>query len=113
MQDSAKKYLFDIQAACRLIQQFTQGKTLEIYQADPLLRSGVERQFITIGEALNQLLRLEPGLSGSITAHRRIIAFRNYLIHGYPDISDDIVWGIIETNFPTLQEEVNRLLEQA
>ncbi len=41
-----KKYLFDIAEACDLIAQFVKGKTFADYQGDPLLRSGVERQFL-------------------------------------------------------------------
>ncbi len=41
MRPECKKYLYDIQKACRLLSQFTSGKTLADYVADPLLKSGV------------------------------------------------------------------------
>lgn len=37
-----RKYLFDIAQACDLLTQFTKGKTLTDYAADPLLRSESE-----------------------------------------------------------------------
>src|SRR3990170_8908376 len=84
MQLEAKKYLYDISEAGRLIASFTQDKAFADYERDAMLRSAVERQFEIIGEALAQLARLEQGLAERISDHRRIIAFRNILIHGYP-----------------------------
>jgi uncharacterized protein with HEPN domain len=107
-----RKYLFDIQQACDLLVQFTQGKSLADYAADPLLRSAVERQFEIVGEALNQLLRLEPTFASRISDTRRIIAFRNRLIHGYDSLADEIVWGVLETNLPVLRHEVAALLHE-
>jgi uncharacterized protein with HEPN domain len=37
---------------CELIRDFTRGKSFADYDADPLLRAAVEREFITICEAL-------------------------------------------------------------
>jgi len=71
----SKKYLFDIAEACDLITQFTRGKTLTDYKNDPLLRSGVERQFKIIGEALNQAIQNNPTLADSISNSSRIISF--------------------------------------
>ena len=48
------KFLHDVEQACWLIEQFTSGKSIENFQCDVQLRSAVERQFITIGEALQQ-----------------------------------------------------------
>ena len=43
MRLEALKYLYDMQQACRLMATFLVGKMFADYEADPLLRSGVER----------------------------------------------------------------------
>lgn len=106
-----RKYLFDVVQACDLLMEFTKGKTLPDYSGDPMLRSAVERQFEIIGEALNKALGIDPALSEKISDTNRIISFRNRLIHGYADISDEMVWGVIETNLPILHGEVKTMLE--
>ena len=107
-----RKYLFDINEACELLIQFTAGKTFSDYSTDPMLRSAVERQFEIIGEALAQVLRLDPSLRSRISDTGRIIAFRNRLIHGYSSVADDIVWGILEANLPSLRKEVATLMKE-
>jgi uncharacterized protein with HEPN domain len=72
----------------------------------------VERQFEIVGEALSQLIETFPEVSERITDARRIIAFRNRLIHGYASVADDIVWGIVEGYLPKLKEEIQQLLEE-
>jgi len=112
MRREAKKYLYDIQQAAELIAGFTAGKTLADYEGDALLRSAVERQFEIIGEALAQLARLDEALAARISEYRRIIAFRNILIHGYADVDHRLVWDIVESKLPTLRREVAGLLEE-
>jgi len=104
------KLLHDIQRACELIEQFTERKSADDFRQDAQLRSAVERQFITIGEALQQALRITPELSDSIADGRRIINFRNVMVHGYAQVAPDTVWGVVERNLPVLRHEVSRLL---
>ena len=108
-----RKYLFDMREACELITQFTAGKTYDDFHADSMLRSAVERQFEIIGEALNQAIQRDPALGHTISNAGRIIAFRHRLIHGYATVSDEVVWGILETSLPVLTKEVSRLLADA
>ncbi len=108
----SRKYLYDIAEAADYIAQFTAGRTYEEYRNDPMLRSAVERQFEIIGEALNQLLRREPGLKDKISDASLIIAFRNRLIHGYASVSDEVVWGVVEGYLPVLSGEVRSLLRE-
>ncbi len=105
-------YLYDIVTAARLALQFAHGKSLDDYQADPLLRSAVERQLQIAGEALVQLSRTAPEIAQRLPEHRRIIGFRNILVHGYADVDDRLVWDILQTKLPTLLEAALALLEQ-
>jgi uncharacterized protein with HEPN domain len=105
MQPEARTHLYDIKRAADLLAEFTTNKTFTDYESDPLLRSAVERQFEIIGEALARLTRLDPAATDRISEHRRIIAFRNILAHGYDQVDSRIVWEIVETKVPTLCEE--------
>lgn len=110
MPRDARIYLHDVLASCRAIDGFVEGKTLEDYEADLLLRSGVERQLSIIGEAVNRAVKLEPDLRERITSARQIIGFRNLLVHAYAAVSAPVVWSILEVYLPTLKLEVEMLL---
>jgi len=110
MRLEAKTLLEDIRQAVVLILNFTRDKTLDDYENDDLLRSGVERQFEIVGEALNRLNRIDPATANQISQTRRIIGFRNILIHGYDIVENTVVWDIIEKNIPVLHKEILSLL---
>lgn len=111
MQLESRKLLEDMRQAIELLAQFTHGKTYSDYERSPLLKSGVERQFEIIGEALNHLLKIDPKLSSKISEPGKIISFRNILIHSYDVVEDRVVWNIVEKNLPVLAKEVNQLLQ--
>jgi uncharacterized protein with HEPN domain len=90
MHPDSAKLLWDAQLAAQKIARFTAGKTFAQYEADELLRAGVERQFEIAGEALNQLSRLDAETASGIPDLPRIVAFRNVLIHGYASVM--IAW---------------------
>ncbi|MHC4508126.1 MAG: HepT-like ribonuclease domain-containing protein [Planctomycetota bacterium] len=110
MRLEAKKLLEDIRQASEHILEFTEHKGLSDYTSDSLLHSGVERQFEIIGEALNRLAKAEPDVAGQISHYRRIISFRNILIHGYDIVEDPVVWDIIVNDLPGLHDQVRILL---
>jgi uncharacterized protein with HEPN domain len=112
MRLESKKYLFDIKQAAGLLVEFTRAKSFENYQQDPMLRSAVERQFEVIGEALSQLAKVDHETAERISEYRRIIAFRNILIHGYAQIDHRLVWGVLDSKLPTLSQEVEKLLQE-
>jgi len=92
--------------------ELTDGKTLEVYRADRLLRQAVERNCEIIGEAVSRLARIDPDIAARIGEHPQIIAFRNVLIHGYDLIDDAQVWQVITQDLPSLEQQVTDLLRE-
>jgi len=110
MPHDAKTLLEDVRQAAQLILDFTAGSSLQDYTDGALLRAGVEREFIIIGEALSRLEKLDRALAAQIADYRQIIGFRNVLVHGYQSVDDQIVWRVIEEDIPLLKEQAVRLL---
>ena len=71
-------------------------------------KRAVERNIEIIGEAMSRILKLEPEIK--ISNSRKIVDARNKIIHGYDEISDDVIWGIVVNNLPVLKSEVENLL---
>jgi len=109
--DDRRKYLWDVLTAAELLREFSAGKSFEDYQADAMLRSAVERQFEIVGEALNHLSKVDPGLASDIPDLGRVVAFRNILIHGYAIVDDALVWQALTDRLPGLVKTVQDLLE--
>ena len=91
MHADAAKLPWDAHQAALRIERFVAGKGFDDYQQDDFLRSAVERQFEVIGEALNQLSRVDVETVLRIRALPRIVAFRNILIHGYAFVDNRLV----------------------
>ncbi len=77
---------------------------------DTLFRRGVERNIEIMGEAMNQVLKIEPDIN--ITAARKVVDTRNFVIHAYDSLKPDILWGIVVNHMPLLKEEVESLLNR-
>jgi len=43
---------------------------------------------------------------------RRIVGLRNQIIHGYDNISDENIWGIIINHIPKLKFEIDELIRR-
>ena len=102
MPRDTRTYIWDAMQAAGLIARFIDGMAFADYQADDLVKSAVERQFEIIGEALNQLSRVDPALAARIEDLPRLVAFRNILIHGYASVDDALVWDAATRKLPGL-----------
>ena len=113
MQPKVEYRLLDIVDAGESIRSMTEGLSFDDYMSDEIRRFAVERQLITVGEALNAALQLDPALRNEITEASEIVAFRNLLVHNYSSIRNDKVWTAITIELPLLLAEVRALLPPA
>lgn len=112
MQPETAKLLWDMSNAAARIQKFTAGKSFDDYAADDLLRSGVERQYEIIGEAMTRLIKRDRATALRISEYHRISGFRNVLIHGYDTIRDSLTWRTVHEKLPILVDELKRLMAE-
>jgi len=107
MPHDVRKSVWDALDACRKIQEFTQGHTLETYQRNLRDRSAVERQFEILGEAFCRIDEADPSFRDEhLPEMGKIIGMRNRIIHGYDVVSDVVVWDAVTHNVPPL---INKL----
>jgi uncharacterized protein with HEPN domain len=90
-------YLWDARYAAQAVLRFAEGKHFDEYLADEMFRSAVERQLITIGEAIRAALSQDSSLSEHFPDASQIVALRNRMVHGYFSISNETVWDIISS----------------
>ncbi|WP_290097017.1 HepT-like ribonuclease domain-containing protein, partial [uncultured Duncaniella sp.] len=72
------------------------------------LRCAVLLNIAIIGEAVNQILKIEPEIG--ISSSRQIVCTRNYIIHGYDSLDNEILWSIVINHLPLLKMEIENLL---
>ena len=112
MQRDPRAFLWDVREAALAIQSFTTGMDAAAYAANPMAQAAVERKFEIIGEALNQLSKLDTAVAARIPDLAQIVAFRNQLIHGYATVNVSTVWNISQTALPALRDAVQGLLDE-
>ena|SRR5437868_9922809 len=109
MAPELRKFIWDAKEAPAHALRFTAGKTLDDYLDDELLRAAVERQFLILGEALGRLRQLDPGLAARVIDLNQAVALRNQLAHGYAEIDDAIVWGVVAGPLQQMLGELDSL----
>ena len=110
MDRKLRKYLSDILSSILEIESFIADRPKEYatFCNDTLLRRGIERNIEIMGEAMKQVLRINPDIP--ITAARKVVDTRNFVIHAYDSLRPDILWGIVINHMPLLKNEVQNLL---
>ena len=80
------------------------------FKHDLKTKRAVERNIEIIGEAVSRILKLDKDFP--IEHARKIIDTRNRIIHGYDNVSEEIIWAIVIRDLPNLESTITELLER-
>ena len=106
MPRSLQMYLADVRMYIQEIEEFTRGKTQQDFEREQMVRSAVRGDMILIGEAISQMPHHFPETNVRVGRARRIVDFRNLLIHDYGSIDDAILWSVVVESLPRLKAEI-------
>ncbi|GAB1346621.1 DUF86 domain-containing protein [Cloacibacterium sp. Arc13] len=112
MDKEIQVWLFDILNSILEIESFVdfEETNFQDYSSDVKTKRAVERNLEIIGEAVNRISKKDENLE--ITDKRKIISVRNRIIHGYDQVSDELIWSIITQYLPVLEKEVRQYLNE-
>lgn len=111
MDEKVYKWLIDILHSIENIESFcaSRPKEFQTFCEDTCFRSAVQWEISIIGEAMNRILKVNSEIK--ITSARRIVNTRNYLIHGYDSLREDLIWAIVINHLPVLKAEVIEIIK--
>ncbi|HLO45135.1 MAG TPA: HepT-like ribonuclease domain-containing protein [Leadbetterella sp.] len=97
--------------AINYIESFLEGKTKDDFFNELQLRFAIERQLEITGEAANHLSESLKNENQEIE-WRKIVAFRNFLIHEYFGVDLELLWGITQNNLEDLKLVVSKMVSK-
>lgn len=108
-------YLGHALNAIERIARYTEGMDAAAFLNSELVQDAVIRNIEIIGEASNNILRVDPAFAA---AHdgipwQTLYAMRNRVSHGYDKVDLEIVWKTIQGDLPTLYQQMHALAAQA
>lgn len=104
-------FAHDILDAIGKVERYTSGLTPDVFSKDQLVVDGVVRNLEIIGEAVKNI----PDAIRE--AHReidwkRVMGFRNIVIHAYFAVDTEIVWTIAAERLPDLKAAILSILHE-
>lgn len=110
-EDKVLKWLLDIQNAIAEVEGFLteNGRDFRGLQRNVMFKRALERNIEIIGEAVNRILAAESAIA--ISSARRIVDTRNFIIHEYEKVSEEVLWAIAVRHIPALKIEIMKLVE--
>lgn len=99
----------DILNSIDTIQGYTEGMTLEEFVADRKTVDAVIRQFAIIGEAACHVPE-DICLAHPEIPWKEMRAMRNYIVHVYFGVKDQIIWETVQKDIPSLPPLLRKLI---
>lgn len=106
-----KGRLEHILQAIERIKRYTLGKTFEDFIANDMMYYAVVKNIEILGEASNMLTE-EFRLSHPQTPWKQVNGMRNYIVHEYFQVDNNVVWDVITNDLPILEDQIIEYLKE-
>lgn len=100
-----KSRLEHILQAIERIRRYTKGKTFDDFIADDMMYYAVVKNIEIIGEASNMLTE-EFRNTHPDTPWKLVNDMRNYIVHEYFQVDNNVVWDVITGDLPLLEKQI-------
>lgn len=100
-----KSRLEHILQAIERIRRYTKGKTFDDFIADDMMYYAVVKNIEIIGEASNMITE-EFRNTHPDTPWKLVNGMRNYIVHEYFQVDNNVVWDVITGDFPLLEKQI-------
>ena len=100
-----KSRLEHILQAIERIRRYTKGKTFDDFIADDMMYYAVVKNIEIIGEASNMLTE-EFRNAHPDTPWKLVNGMRNYIVHEYFQVDNNVVWDVITGDLPLLEKQI-------
>jgi uncharacterized protein with HEPN domain len=99
------QFLLDMLQSAELIMTYTAQCTKDEFVESVQLQDAVIRRLLVIAEAARRISETTRQTLTNIS-WQEINGMRNRLVHEYDDVNLDIVWEVIQSEIPSLIEEL-------
>ena len=106
-----KERLEHIINAIDRIQRYTANLSFEKFIEDDMVYYAVVKNIEIIGEAAN-MLTVEFQNNHAETPWKMIKGMRNYIVHEYFQIDNNVVWSVITQNLSDLEIQISKYLSE-
>ena len=101
----ALQFLLDMLQSAELIMNYTAQCSKDEFVENVQLQDSVIRRLLVIAEAARRVSETTRQTLPNIS-WQEINGMRNRLVHEYDDVNLNIVWDVVQTEIPTLVEEL-------
>lgn len=108
MKRDFRVYLDDILESIERIEDYTKGKTEEVFRRDTELQDAVLRRLEIIGEAVKHIPDYLKDRYPQID-WKKIAGARNIFVHEYFGVRLERVWDTVVRDLPRLKEQIKSL----
>ncbi|WP_447601735.1 HepT-like ribonuclease domain-containing protein [Nitrospira sp. Nam80] len=104
-------YLEDVVESARKIGRYTEGLTFDQFRSEDMVIDAVVRNLEIIGEAAKHLPAEAKALMPQVD-WSKAAAFRDVIAHGYFGLDLHIIWDVVQTKIPPLNQSVEKVLRE-